>query len=107
MSRSIYRYDPDTGRVEEVYQQQPGERVHIINDKLADRIWIPCFKKDHPLAYSDSKSTIERRVREAGCYVVGNDTWAPTAADPNRPLKLDVKGAWERAKRSLTYKNDL
>lgn len=98
-----YRYNRETGKVEEVKPEGDRERYHhVIQDSLGQVLYNPCYRKDDPRAYTDSKSEYLKRTAEAGCAVFepGMDKKRST----EKPY--DVKTAFLKAKRYLTYKND-
>lgn len=100
--RTIYRYNKELGRVEEVAKAEAGEQLHIISDNLGGIYWNPAYKKTDPQAWTDSKSKFRELTRRAGKIEVGNERleYKETA----RPY--NVKDAVLKAKRFLTYKND-
>jgi hypothetical protein len=100
--RTLYRYNKESGRVEEVFREDPSERLHIISDNLGGVYWNPAYKKTDPGAWTDSKSRFRELTRRAGKVEVGNERqeWRDSSKSYN------VKDAVLKAKRFLTYKND-
>ena len=98
-----YRYNPETKKVEEITEEAPRYDGHyVVQDSLGQVLYNPCYKKDDPRAYTDSKSEYLRRTAEAGCTV-----FEPGMGKRKAPEKpYDVKTAFLKAKRHLTYKND-
>lgn len=102
--RTIYKYNAKSGQVEPVYQvNDAGERLYIIGDNLGQKYWNPAYKKSDPNGWTDSKSKFRELTQRAGCIEVGNESMEMKERSA-RPY--DVKSAFLRAKRFLTYKND-
>lgn len=105
--RTLYRYDHELKKVVEVGAETASSaRVHVIADTLPETLWCPAYDKRDPKAYTNSKSKMRELIRAKGCYELGGAEVAAVNHNPDRPLHVDVKGALERARRRLIYKND-
>lgn len=70
--RTIYKFNAETGRVEEVMRKEPGEQVHIIGDRIDDRgnyHWHPAFEEDR---YFASKSEFRKATKALGYVEKGS-----------------------------------
>ena len=107
MARKVYRWNPESRRVEEVQQCLPSERVHIIGDDIGYQMWCPALPKGQASSYFESRSRYNKTVRSLGYEVVG-DSYVGKQPVPleKRVPRPDVKTAFEKAERALRWRND-
>lgn len=90
MTRTVYRYDSETGQMYEAAKQEPGERVHIINDKFGngDYLLHPAFEEDR---YFHSKSEFQKATEAMGYVCKGHERAKVQRSRANIDVKAKVQ----------------
>lgn len=90
--------------MEQIEEAPPAPRVHVIGDILDRPIRATYKDPRDPSAWYDSRSRYTRDTHAAGYKIVGNDYVGMKTE--RTYARGDLKASFERAKRSLQWKND-
>lgn len=91
--RTIYRFDKETGKMVEVYHNDPAERVHVVPD-------IEPYKSMITGEMITGRAQHREHLRRHDCVEVGNEKQTP------KPYEIDrtqVKNDIREAKRQLEW----